>query len=935
MRTKITLATLFLMSLCTWAIAQVVWTEPPFPTQVDDITLYFDAAEGNAALEGFSGTVYAHTGVITSQSTAPNDWKHVQGTWGTPDPNVVMMSEGNNVYSMTYNIETYYGINAGEVVEKLAFVFRNADGSIVGRDTDGSDIFLDVFPPDGLLINLQKPLDNTVIFINESLPVELLINKVAAIEITDNGETVFSGTTDEVNINIDPNELGEHELEFTITEGGNIEVLTRNYYVLDDNEITENPPSGVKNGLNYNSEDSYTFVLTAPQKDHIFLLCPANNYQVDIDYRLRKSTDGTQFWINLPQSLFENGQNSYQYLVDGQIKIADPFAEIVLDPWNDDDVPADALAGLPDYPEDMTTGIVSAFDLEKANYDWQVNNFQKPEKENLVIYEILMRDFLEDKNYKSLLDTLNYLDKLGINAIELMPIQEFEGNQSWGYNPSFHMAVDKYYGSRDQLRAVIDAAHERGIAVILDVVFNHAFSQSPLCQLYWNPAAFRPAADNPWLNEIPRHPFNVGYDFNHESEFTKDWVKQVLEYWITEFRFDGFRFDLSKGLTQTNSGNNSNLMAQYDASRIAILKEYADFVWSLDSDSYVIMEHFAANNEERELSDYGMMLWSNTTFQFAEAAMGYASDLDGADYTARGWSNPHLIAYMESHDEERMGYKLQTWGNSNANYDTQYLPTAAQRVAAASSIYMSIPGPKMLWQFGELDYNYSINRCVNGSINEACRLDPKPIRWDYFENPFRRDLYERIAALNYLKTNYPTFTTSSFDLDDSDAYIKKVHLTHPDMDAVTLANFEIVANSINPEFPYSGTWYEYFTGDEIVVGNNQAELQFEPGEYRIYTSEKLTPPNGFFVVNTEDIEVGSLEVFPNPVVKNASFQILLEKNENVETIQVSNTLGQMQELSFDQNGAQVSVATLTLPSGLYTLQVETKERIYVQKIVIE
>ena len=130
-----------------------------------------------------------------------------------------------------------------------------------------------------------------------------------------------------------------------------------------------------------------------------------------------------------------------------------------------------------------------------------------------MIYELMLRDFLQDHSYTSLIDTLDYFERLGINAIELMPIQEFEGNQSWGYNPSFHMAVDKYYGTRDQLRTFIDSAHARGIAVILDVVFNHAFSQSPLAQLYWDEANFRPAANNPWLNVTARHPFNVGYDF--------------------------------------------------------------------------------------------------------------------------------------------------------------------------------------------------------------------------------------------------------------------------------------------------------------------------------------------------------------------------------------------------------------------------------------
>lgn len=124
---------------------QVVYTEPQFPIQKDDITLFYDASRGNQALKGFSGNVYAHMGVITSNSSNENDWQHVVGNWGTDDDRVKMTSEGNDLYSISYNIETFHDIQAGEVVRKLAFVFRNQEGSIVGRDADGSDIFLDVF----------------------------------------------------------------------------------------------------------------------------------------------------------------------------------------------------------------------------------------------------------------------------------------------------------------------------------------------------------------------------------------------------------------------------------------------------------------------------------------------------------------------------------------------------------------------------------------------------------------------------------------------------------------------------------------------------------------------------------------------------------------------------------------------------------------------
>ncbi|MEM1123626.1 MAG: alpha-amylase family glycosyl hydrolase, partial [Bacteroidota bacterium] len=645
------------------------------------------------------------------------------------------------------------------------------------------------------------------------------------------------------------------------------------------------------------------------------------------------------FWVELPKALFESGQNTYQYLVDGAIKVADPYAELILDPSHDDGVPSDVKATLPPYPDGLTSGIVTAFDLAENTYDWQVPNFTKPKKTDLVIYEIMMRDFLADKNYKSLLDTLDYLENLGINAIQLMPIQEFEGNQSWGYNPSFHMAVDKYYGTRDQLRAVIDEAHRRGMAVILDVVFNHAFSQSPLCQMYWNSADFQPAADNPWLNETARHPFNVGYDFNHESSYTRSWVKRVLTHWITEYKFDGFRFDLSKGITQTFSGSNSGAFAQYDLSRVNILQEYADHIWSLDGTSYVILEHFADNSEEKDLSDYGMMLWGNLSHEFAEAAMGYSSDLDWADYKTRGWNNPHLIAYMESHDEERMGYKLKNFGDANANYDTRDLATSVDRVAAASAIYLSLPGPNMLWQFGELANDYSINRCVNGSVNPNCRLDPKPIRWDYFDDEDRSRLYDRIAAMNHLRTTYPTFETIDYTFHDGNFFLKTINLNHAEMDAVVMANFRIVNSDLNPRFPYQGTWYEYFTGAELEVTHVEDKLTFDPGEYRIYTSEKIVPPGGFFdsgtTTSVSNFAEGDIEIYPNILTSKREFQISLGAAQSVSAIEIVNMQGVAQTATFTQNNQQIRVQLPDLAAGAYVVSMRTDEKVFTTKVVVQ
>ena len=157
--------------------AQIVWTEPAFPTADDQVTLYYDIAEGNGALLSanppFPGGpfVYAHTGVITSESTSPADWQHVQNPW----PGNGNLSEANNgnvlipvegtVHSFDFGgltLAEYYGVGAGETIEQLAFVFRNANGSIVGKTSDEGDIFYNV--SDGSFeVALTSPIGSSVL----------------------------------------------------------------------------------------------------------------------------------------------------------------------------------------------------------------------------------------------------------------------------------------------------------------------------------------------------------------------------------------------------------------------------------------------------------------------------------------------------------------------------------------------------------------------------------------------------------------------------------------------------------------------------------------------------------------------------------------------------------------------------------------------------
>jgi 1,4-alpha-glucan branching enzyme len=918
--------------------AQVVYSEPAFPSPDDEVTVFFNASEGDGGLENCGCDVYLHSGVITDESTNPSDWKYVFTTWGEANAEWQMepVPGEDNLYRYTYSpsVREFFGVPADEVIEQMSFVFRNGDGTQTGRAVGGGDIYLDlVAPGGGFVASLQSPSTNAlVVSSGEIIPIRVVTSADAAFTVTDNGEelTQITGTS-LLEYDLVAGDQGTHIVEITVESDTETRVFEFAYAVPVD-LTTADVPDGLEPGVNFDG-GSLRLNLYAPGKDHVFVLGSFNDYLPNVDYQMRPSSDG-HWWIEI-EGLDPLGPHTFQYLVDGEIRIADPYSTVVLDPFNDSFIGEEVYPNLPVYPEEAR-GIVTLIDPQVAEYDWQTENYERPPQDRLVVYELLVRDFLESHSYTDLIDTLDYLEYLGVNAIELMPVNEFEGNISWGYNPSYHMALDKYYGPIYEFKRFVDACHQRGIAVIVDVVYNHAFSQSPLAQLYWDGPNFRPAEDNPWLNVFAKHPFNVGYDFNHESPATREFVKRVMRYWLEEFRLDGFRFDLSKGFTQVDAGGNVGAWGNYDPSRLVILKDYADEVWNTSPGAYAIMEHFAVWQEEQEMAEYGqgMLMWNNTHGQYKEAVLGYNSNLSGASYQHRGWNVPGIVSYMESHDEERHMYDALLFGNSEGDYNVRNFETALARVEAASNMFYTIPGPKMLWQFGELGYDFSINYCEDGTVNSNCRTGPKPIRWDYLEQTVRRRLYERTSALINLTQTYDVFHTENIDYQLSNS-AKVIKLFGDDMDAVAVANFGVSDQQLADVFPETGWWYEYYTGDSINVMTTNQPISLEPGEYRLYLTQSIQAPP----TSTREQLTGTdfaLTVAPNPT--DGPVWITFELPKAAEAyVQVFNMQGQQlfhQPIGQQQAGWNMEQLPLQLRSGTYVLKLGVGGQVAAQTFIV-
>ncbi|MDR2805666.1 MAG: alpha-amylase, partial [Dysgonamonadaceae bacterium] len=305
-------------------------------------------------------------------------------------------------------------------------------------------------------------------------------------------------------------------------------------------------PANLRDGVTIISDDSLAFVLFAPRKQNVYLIGDFNNWTTSDACKMNKA--GDRFWIKIG-NLDKNKEYICQYLIDQSIRIADPYAHKISDPWNDKDIPASIYPNPMAYPAGKTTEIAMTVTTQPDLYPWKIQNYAVGDTKNLVVYEILIRDFTEQHSIKGVQAKLPYLKELGVNAVELMPFNEFEGNDSWGYNPSFYFATDKAYGTVADYKAFIDACHENGMAVIMDMVLNHSYGQSPLVRMYQS-ANGNPSADNPWYNvSSPNTTYSWGYDFNHESKYTQAFVDSVCAYWIKEYKIDGYRFDFTKGFT--------------------------------------------------------------------------------------------------------------------------------------------------------------------------------------------------------------------------------------------------------------------------------------------------------------------------------------------------------------------------------------------------
>lgn len=733
--------------------AQVVTTEPsPLLEDANNVVIYFHADQGSKGLINTpaSTALYAHTGVITDKSKNDTDWQYAP-TWGDNLAKYKLEYVSQNLWKLNIgNIRTYYGVPATETIKKLAFVFRNSTGSKTGKDTGDKDIIVDVLT-DGFQLFMESSIEGDVVTASTAAATfSISTTEKADIRFYVNNKELAKAdgaTSLEVNYQFEPITVGGYLVKATATnEKGKYLNIIKRYTWAEGSPEVDYPGEVIKMGPVRNADGSVTFCIGAPLKAGAYLLGSWNNFEANESSLMNCCVkDGIRYFWQTVNGLEDGKQYLYYFLINGNIKVGDPYARLVLDPQNDKYISPEVYPNLPQYPSEVSGGIpLAIYQSDLNDYDWKVTDFKRPAQDNLVIYELLFRDFTGTEGarkgngtVRQAIEKIPYLKELGINAVELLPINEFNGNNSWGYNPNFYFAPDKAYGTPDDYKEFIDKCHANGIAVILDVVFNQSDWQHPWYRMY-------NVGSNPMFNASAPHAYSVLNDWNQGHPLVRQQWKDCVQYWLREYNVDGFRFDLVKGLGDNDSyaNNGDSGTNAYNASRVANMKAITLAVQEIEPDAYCINENLAGAKEENEMAAFGMLNWANVNYSGCQYAKGISTNTNFNRFYAPfdgGRKIGSTVSYLESHDEQRLAYEQDTYGIAAVKGNTE---VSMHRLGSAAAQMIMAPGSHMIWMFSEMGNAENTKNATGGN-----NTDPKIVNWNLLDDPDHEGLMKNYSEL--------------------------------------------------------------------------------------------------------------------------------------------------------------------------------------------
>lgn len=369
-------------------------------------------------------------------------------------------------------------------------------------------------------------------------------------------------------------------------------------------------------GVNFNAEGIATVNVWAPLAKEALLLLHGENKKLP----LQKEDWG--YW-QTTTPLLKPG-DLYQFVIDDAQPLPDP-------------------ASL-SQPQGVH-GPSAALQID--NYKWTATNWKNLPLDQYIIYELHTGTFTEEGTFKSLEEKLPYLKSLGITAIEIMPVAQFPGSRNWGYDGVYPFAAQNSYGGAEALQHLVDACHNHGLAVILDVVYNHMGPEGNYLGAY-----------GPYFTDKYKTPWGSALNFDDAyCDGVRAFFIQNALMWLRDFRIDALRLDAVHAIK--------------DFSAVHLLQELKGAVGNLMQETgrqhYLIAE--SDLNDTRFINDisaggYGMDAQWIDEFHHAlrvtatGESTGYYQDFNGIEHLAKGYTDAYVYDGQYSpHRKKNFGVK--------------------------------------------------------------------------------------------------------------------------------------------------------------------------------------------------------------------------------------------------------------------------------------
>ena len=517
---------------------------------------------------------------------------------------------------------------------------------------------------------------------------------------------------------------------------------------------------------------SIEFKLFAPYNQNAALIACFSNWE---DIPMQKDEKG---YFRTSVEL-EDGEYQYKFRVqskswflepDQWTHVSDPYATKI------DDATQNSIIKIKEGKQIVDT------------YVWQHDEQPLPSNGELIIYELYVAGFSggeqdgkERGNFEDVVQKLDYLCELGINAVELLPVQEYPGDDNWGYTPRYFFAIESSYGDSEALKRLIDECHARGIRVIMDGIFNHSDAESPLTQIdhdYWYHHSPRDP-DNSWGPEFNYEQYDDNLDLKPAWQFIGD----VVRFWIEEYHIDGIRYDAARQIA------NYNFMhwITEQTRQVASMKPF-----------FNIAEHIPETSEIVGLEGPMDSCWHESFRQcLLDHICGDRFDLEALkevlDGKRQGFAGAtDVINYLASHDRSELITKL---GDRNI-----FEEAAFKRVKLGATLLMTAVGIPMIWMGSE----FGVYKAA-----EEDKLD-----WTLLANDLNRGLFEYIKGLVALRQKNGALQTENIEFfyeDDQTKVFAYNRWNNEGSRVVVVANFSdnFLGEYRFPDFPEAGTWHEW------------------------------------------------------------------------------------------------------------------------------